>query len=491
MVGVTPPRTRFAATLWADDAETLRHHIAQISLMHGWAPATAQGIAAVALVCAIGWRWRSWRRIPMALVAGVVLAAFAHWYIASVGVAGDPAPQALWVWIALTGLAAGVLVLGWAGARWWLRAVSVLAVPLCLLSSALTINLWVGYFPTVHAAWNQLTAGPLPGQTDRATVTAMQLKGAKPTNGVVVPVMISADASKFQHRRELVYLPPAWFARNPPPRLPTVMMIGAELNTPADWLRAGNAVNTVDDFASAHGGNAPVLVFVDPTGEFNNDTECVNGSRGNAAFHLTKDVVPYLISNFGVSADRDNWGIVGWSMGGTCAVDLTVRHPEMFSAFVDIAGDVSPNSGNREQTIARLFGGNPDAWAAFDPATVITRHGPYTGVSGLFDIPGTSNDPSHAGADGPDVAGNPEGQDVAANSLCALGSATGIRCAVAVQPGKHDWPFAAQAFAAALAWLAGQLETPGVPRAPLPGVTPSPVSAIETAGPSKQRTAGR
>ena len=59
--------------------------------------------------------------------------------------------------------------------------------------------------------------------------------------------------------------------------LPVVMMIGAELNTPADWLRAGNAVATADDFAAHHGGGAPVLVFVDPSGAFRNDTECVNG----------------------------------------------------------------------------------------------------------------------------------------------------------------------------------------------------------------------
>ena len=32
-------------------------------------------------------------------------------------------------------------------------------------------------------------------------------------------------------------------------------------------------------------------VFVD-SGAFNNDTECVNRVRGNAADHLTKDVAP-------------------------------------------------------------------------------------------------------------------------------------------------------------------------------------------------------
>ncbi len=156
----------------------------------------------------------------------------------------------------------------------------------------------------------------------------MQLEGTKPTKGVVVPVTISADASHFPHRQELVYLPPAWFSSNPPPRLPAVMMISSAFNTPADWLRPGGAFDTIDDFAAHHHGFAPALVFVDPTGSFDNDTECVNGTRGNAADHLTKDVVPFVVSNFGVSADRANWGVAGWSMGGTCAVDLTVMHPE-------------------------------------------------------------------------------------------------------------------------------------------------------------------
>jgi S-formylglutathione hydrolase FrmB len=301
----------------------------------------------------------------------------------------------------------------------------------------------------------------------------MQKRHAIPPKGTVTPVNIPAAASGFRHRGELVYLPPAWYATDPPPPLPTVMMIGGEFNTPADWVRTGNAVKTIDDFAAAHGGNAPVFVFVDPGGSFNNDTECVNGARGNAADHLTKDVVPFMVSNYRVSANRANWGVVGWSMGGTCAVDLTVMHPDMFSAFEDIAGDLTPNSGNKAQTIARLFGGNSAAYAAFDPTTVITRHGPYAGVAGWFDTngPTQSSPPTNVVK----AAANANDQTAAAISLCATGSANGIRCAVVMQPGKHDWPFAARAFAAALPWLVGQLGTPGVPQVPLPASPPSGV----------------
>jgi S-formylglutathione hydrolase FrmB len=442
--------------------------------MHGWIPITAQVVAGLVLVAAIGWRNRRWRLVwlPWAALVGVALAVAAYWYIASEGMSDEtnPAPYSLWIWIGLSGVAAGVLIAGWRGARWWRRGVSTFALPMCLLCSALALNLWVGYFPTVQTAWNQLTSGPLPDQTDTVTVTAMQKLHSIPAKGTVVPVSIPNMASGFKHRGELVYLPPAWYASDPPPPLPTVMMIGGEFNTPADWMRAGNAVNTIDDFAAAHGGNAPVFVFVDSGGAFNNDTECVNGARGNAADHLTKDVVPFMVSNYRVSPNRANWGVVGWSMGGTCAVDLTVMHPDLFSAFEDIAGDLTPNSGNKAQTIARLFGGNAAAYAAFDPTTVITHHGPYAGVAGWFDINGTASSSHNVVKN---AAANPNDQTAAANSLCATGGAVGIKCAVVTQPGKHDWPFAARAFAAGLPWLAGQLGTPGLSALPLPATPPS------------------
>ncbi len=430
---------------------------------------TVQVIAAIAVIAAVSRRSGHWqvRWLPWALIVGGALAASAYWYVASQGLSDNPAPRSLWIWIGLTGFAAAVLVAGWRRARWWMRGVSLAALPLTLFSAALALNLWVGYFPTVQTAWNQMTAGPLPDQTDQVVVAAMQLQRKIPPKGTVVSIDTGNGASGFRHRSELVYLPPAWFATNPPPRLPTVMMIGGEFNTPADWLRTGRAIETIDDFAAAHHGNAPVFVFVDPGGAFNNDTECVNGSRGNSADHLTKDVVPYMVSHYGVSPDRSKWGVVGWSMGGTCAVDLAVMHPDRFSAFEDIAGDIGPNSGNKDQTIARLFGGNANAWAAFDPTTVINHHGPYAGLAGWFDINGSPR---------------PSDQTKAANSLCALGTTNGIDCAVVSQPGRHDWPFASHAFAAALPWLAGQIGTPDSPPIPFP---------TRPAGPSIEQTAAR
>jgi S-formylglutathione hydrolase FrmB len=469
-----------ATHLLAADAPANYHR--GLSLLQGWLPLTLQIIAIVVLALALGWRTRRWRLVwlPVSVVVGLAVAAWAHWYVDSQGMAGDPAPDSLWIWTGLTGFALSAAVLGWRGIK-WRRVATVAAVPLCLLGTGLALNTWVGYFPTVQVAWNQLTAGPLPDETDMATVQALQKAGTVQNHGSVVPVDIPSTASGFKHRQELVYLPPRWFASNPAPKLPVVMMIGGEFNTPADWLRTGDAASILDSFAASHGGNAPVMVFVDSGGSFNNDTECVDGVRGNVADHLTKDVVPYVNATFGTSSASADWGIVGWSMGGTCAVDLTVMHPELFSSFLDIAGDTGPNAGTKDQTIARLYNGDAAAWARFDPTTVMTKHGPYQGVSGWFAI--STDKPTHhemgngndaVGLGGRDAQGMQSDQTEAANSLCGLGRANGIACSVVPTTGRHDWPLATQVFTAALPWLAGAVHTPGVPAVPLPAGAPVP-----------------
>jgi hypothetical protein len=78
-----------------------------IALIGGWLPILVEGIAAVILVVAIGWRSRRWRLlwVPVAALAGVGLAGAAYWFIDYEALADDPAPVSLWLWIAVTGLA--------------------------------------------------------------------------------------------------------------------------------------------------------------------------------------------------------------------------------------------------------------------------------------------------------------------------------------------------------------------------------------------------
>jgi S-formylglutathione hydrolase FrmB len=182
----------------------------------------------------------------------------------------------------------------------------------------------------------------------------------------------------------------------------------------------------------------------------------VDGPHGNAASHLTKDVPPFVVSHFGASADPRQWGVVGWSMGGTCALTLTVTHPELFGTFYDISGDPGPTAGTRAQTIDRLYGGDAAAWARFDPATVLTGHAPYVDTAGWIDTPDGSGE----------FSGDPP-SEAALNSmarlidqdhrLCALATKVRISCRVQVRPGQHDWPTGSEAFSTGLPWVADRL----------------------------------
>lgn len=445
------------------------------SLLAGWLPLTIEVVAVVTLVAVVGWRTRRWRAvwIPASIAVGVAVALAARTYVNSEGLASDPAPFTLWVWTALFGAAVAVAAFGWRGARWWRRGLSVVAVPCALLAAAVSLNQWVGYYPTVQAAWGAVTAGPLPHQVDAAALASM--RDTHRDTGALVEVDIPKDASGFTHRSEYVYLPPAWFAGPTPPQLPVVMMIAGEFNTPADWMRSGNAMPIIDAYAAAHGGNAPIFVFVDVGGSFNNDTECVNGPRGNAADHLTEDVRPYVVSHYGASADPARWAVVGWSMGGTCAIDLTVMHPDLFHTFEDIAGDHGPTAGTREQTIDRLYGGDESQYDLFDPRAVMARHGPYVGVAGWFEdtVKPANADQVAKGfgghrpqSDNPSGFGGNDGvkdddELGAAQDLCTAGRAVGITCDVHQIISFHTWQFAERAFSDALPWLAQRVGTAG------------------------------
>jgi S-formylglutathione hydrolase FrmB len=282
-----------------------------MSLISGWLPIALQVVALIALLTAIG--WRSHRRcalwLPISLLVGVVLAAVGYWYVGYQGW-GHDTPFEMWVWITVAGFAAAVSVLGWRGITWWRRVVSILAVPLSLLCAAQALNISIGYLPTVQTAWQRLTDTQPPQWIRQDTLAKLQHDGVRPTRGTLVWVQTPDDVSGFSHRPELVYLPPVWFRSNPPPRLPVVMVIGAEFQHPADWTQAGNGLSVLDDFAELHHGSSPAVVFPDSSGSFSNDTECVDGPRGNASTHLTKEVIPYVISTFGVSSAAANWGLM-------------------------------------------------------------------------------------------------------------------------------------------------------------------------------------
>lgn len=250
-------------------------------------------------------------------------------------------------------------------------------------------------------------------------------------------------------------------------------MIAGEFSTPADSIRSGNVIPVINDYSRGHRGKTPIFVFVDSAGSFNNDTECVSGPRGQAADHLTGDVLrPYVVAQFGASADPAAWATVGWSMGGTCAYGPHRDAPGPAPHLRRHCRRPRPHRRYQTGDHRAALRGDAQQWNHYDPATVMSEHGPYHGVAGWFADAASvathnSNQAGHParpqssaplGYGGHDVWTDNDRTD-ASNDLCRAAQAVNIDCTVHSTPSGRTWQFATQSFAEALPWLAAQLST--------------------------------
>ncbi|CAN5371653.1 alpha/beta hydrolase-fold protein [soil metagenome] len=331
------------------------------------------------------WRRRSWTLVSLvAAGVGALIGAAATWVVDDwlnlVGVSFSPVTR---VWIA--GVFSGLAVAGCSlyRSRWYRRLVSVIAMGVFVLTGAIGINIDFGTYPTVNSflGISPYDSVPLPAlaQAQRygAPLSAAWVAPAgMPVHGVVGSVAIPATASGFVARKALVYLPPAALTAAPP-ELPVVITLSGQPGAPSDPLLSGHLIETLDAYAAAHSGLAPIVVSPDQLGAPENNPMCVDGARGNSATYLTVDVVDWIRAALPVSNDAAEWGIAGFSQGGTCSIQLGAGHPELFGAILDVSGELVPADGDEEDTIEAGFAGSRAAYLAALPEAVLKQHAPY------------------------------------------------------------------------------------------------------------------
>lgn len=254
--------------------------------------------------------------------------------------------------------------------------------------------------------------------------------------GVVIDVEFPATLSHFRHRHAHVYLPPAWF-RQSRPHLPVVLMLSGTPGDTNDWTRAGDADRTADRYAKAHDGYAPILVFADENGSTFADSECVDGPNGNAETYLIADVRREVIHRFHAAVDAKHWAIIGSSEGGTCAITLALRHPDLFATFADFGGDVSPNFGSKRTSLKALFGGNETTRRSYDPVWLLQHRSlMFANSTGLFDVGSDDQGPLRA-----------------ARRIVAVATTAGLDVNLTVRPGRHNFRYWRGSFQRTLPWL--------------------------------------
>ena len=439
------------------------------SVVAGPLPVAISAVGAVAGVGLLVGRSRVWwlREVPLVVVIGVVVSAAVGLAVAVLRPFPDLLPTHVLTWVAVLAVAVG---LGWARRRdGWVRvALAVVAVVAVFGMCVMKVNAYYGYRPTIGAALglpaaNQVDLAQLPSGVPVWTAQARQplarswrVPAGMPRTGQISQVMIPGGRSRFPARPAWLYLPPAYLG-SVRARLPVLVLIPGQPGGPEDWLLAGRLAAVMDGFAAAHDGLAPVVVVPDATGSSLGNTLCVDSRLGAAETYVAEDVPGWVGAHLEVDTAR--LAIGGFSFGGTCALQLALRRPDVYRTFLDVSGQAQPTLGDLPRTVAAAFGGDVVAWQRVDPLAEL-RVRSYPGTAGVFVV----------GRD--DGVYRPQAEQVA-----AAAKAAGVAVTLLEVPGEHSWAIASHALGVGLPWLCGRT---GI----LDPAPPPTANAVPVAGPA-------
>ncbi|MEZ0072797.1 alpha/beta hydrolase [Planotetraspora sp. GP83] len=283
--------------------------------------------------------------------------------------------QLLFVVLAVAGLVATVWVWPRLSSRTWPSVagrVGVLALNqiLILVALALVTNAYFGFY----GSWGDLFgtddstapilplgAGAVVGQPGLVRVIGSRpvlVPKAKEgrSGGRLEQVVISGPQSRLS-TPAYVYLPPQYFEKKfATTRFPAIVALTGYPGDARNLITRLNFPGLVAKSILAKQINPTVLVLMRPTIAPPRDTECVDVPGGpQVETFLAKDVPHAMAGAFRVGTDAGSWGVIGGSTGGYCALKLSMRHPDAFSAAVSLSGYFHALT---DVTTGDLFGGS-------------------------------------------------------------------------------------------------------------------------------------
>ncbi len=329
---------------------------------------------------------------------------------------------------------------GWSAVRMFRRsrlvlasAAGLLALLLLPAAAADAVNAHYQYLPRVAdvvavPTW-PTAASPVAAQTHREVHRL----------GVVVSVELSGPVSGFGPHTAFVYLPPQYY-QEPKRRFPVVYLVHGSPGAPVDWFRAARAAEA--GLAVARKGQPIILVAPRASRYWSDDSECVDSPREHIESYLTRDVIADVDRTFRTIPDRLGRALLGNSAGGFCALNLGLRHRDLFSGIGDLSGYDRPT---HDGGLGRLFGPrrNLAALVASEDPSQYTRHlrpGPTMHI--YFDV----------GREDREARRDAERMAVRLRSRAEVTHLT-------ERPGGHDYGVWRPALTEALAWLAGPLSS--------------------------------
>ncbi|GAA3684368.1 alpha/beta hydrolase-fold protein [Lentzea roselyniae] len=356
-----------------------------LSLVNGPIPIAATVAAAVALTCLAIRKNRTWwtRVLPIVVLTCAVVVTGLTYVVDHVWKPWpEPLPVILTVWAGAALVALALAVARLRAGRWYVRVLGMVLALGVTASAMVATNAHFSQYPTMRAVLDVFSnkqvdlnqAAPPPSSVveepaGKKLADVWKKPKDLPDKGTVSETVIPGG---FPARPAWIYLPPA-YAATPRPKLPVIVLMAGQPGNPRDWFDGGRIHDNLDTFAREHDGLAPIVVAVDQLGTPMANPLCFDSVLGQSESYLARDVPAWIKQRLTVDERREAWTIAGFSQGGTCAIQLAVRAPDVYGNFAAFAPQNEPSLGTRQETVKAAFGGDEAAFVRVNPMDILAR----------------------------------------------------------------------------------------------------------------------
>jgi len=160
--------------------------------------------------------------------------------------------------------------------------------------------------------------------------------------GTVRRYVVAAPALRDPHRAVRVYLPPSYFTPPATRRYPTLYLLHGWPGSDGNWLGMGRAASSADTLVAR--GEMPEAIVVFPNGHgpgLFGRSLYINSFDGSDRMEdfVVRDLVRWVDAHFRTVPKPAARALLGLSEGGTAALNLAFRHPDVFGACAGHSGD--------------------------------------------------------------------------------------------------------------------------------------------------------
>ncbi|MFI6644472.1 alpha/beta hydrolase [Streptomyces sp. NPDC050504] len=182
------------------------------------------------------------------------------------------------------------------------------------------------------------SAGAKPVQLVAKQKTDVPGSGKPEVGGQIQKVVVLGKKSRI-NSSAYVYLPPEYFQPAYAKKtFPATVVLTGYPGTAENLLKGLKYPKTAYQQAKAGKMQPMVLVMMRPTVAPPRDTECVDVPNGpQTETFFAKDLPKAVSETYRVGEKARNWGFVGNSTGGYCALKIGLHHPEQFQASAGLS----------------------------------------------------------------------------------------------------------------------------------------------------------